>query len=59
VSDEERVQRRRVWSQPAHKLQTRPPRQRSSLREMSMSHLVPLLEFNRDADHGVAARAIP
>src|ERR1700736_4329650 len=35
------------WSQPAHKLQTRPPRQRSSLREISMSHLVPLLEFNR------------
>ena len=50
--DSERSSRRKAneaetgWSQPAHKLQTRPPRQRSSLREISMSHLVPLLEFN-------------
>jgi hypothetical protein len=36
------------WSQPAHKLQTRPPGKGPAPR-ISMSHLVPLLEFNLSA----------
>jgi hypothetical protein len=40
-----RMRRRTGWSQPAHKLQTRPPAKVLAAR-ISMSHLVPLLEFN-------------
>src|SRR5208283_129653 len=49
--DSERSSRRKAneaetgWSQPAHKLQTRPPAKVLATR-ISMSHLVPLLEFN-------------
>jgi hypothetical protein len=49
--DSERSSRRKAneaetgWSQPAHKLQTRPPAKVLAAR-ISMSHLVPLLEFN-------------
>jgi hypothetical protein len=51
--DSERSSRRKAneaetgWSQPAHKLQTRPPGKGPAPR-ISMSHLVPLLEFNRN-----------
>src|SRR5258705_4049374 len=50
--DSERSSRRKAneaetgWSQPAHKLQTRPPGKGPAPR-ISMSHLVPLLEFNQ------------
>src|ERR1700682_3822484 len=49
--DSERSSRRKAneaetgWSQPAHKLRTRPPTKVLAAR-ISMSHLVPLLEFN-------------
>src|ERR1700730_16285761 len=50
--DSERSSRRKAneaetgWSQPAHKLQTRPPPAKVLAARISMSHLVPLLGFN-------------
>src|ERR1700731_1055706 len=50
--DSERSSRRKAneaetgWSQPAHKLQTRPPPAKVLAARISMSDLVPLLEFN-------------
>src|SRR5260370_19929 len=61
--DSERSSRRKAneeetgWSQPAHKLQTRPPAKVLAAR-ISMSHLVPLLEFNRIEDMKALAFAL-
>src|SRR6266436_7318024 len=55
--DSERSSRRKAneaetgWSQPAHKLQTRPAKVLAA--RISMSHLVPLLEFNRFGALGI------
>ena len=52
--DSERSSRREAneaetgWSQPAYELQTRPPAKVLAAR-ISMSHLVPLLEFNQSS----------
>jgi hypothetical protein len=53
--DSERSSRRKAneaetgWSQPAHKLQTQTPPAKVLATRISMSHLVPLLEFNQCA----------